>query len=50
MEKIGTKVVFTEMGEILRGIVIGNNEELVLIRTKKQDYIVHGSKIVRRIF
>jgi len=51
MEKIGTKVMFVNMGEILRGEVVDNKEELVLVRTKNgKNYLVEASKIVRRIF
>jgi hypothetical protein len=49
---IDTKVVFTYLGNILKGTVIGlHGEDMVLIKsTRGKNYLVENKQIVRRIF
>lgn len=47
---IGTKVIFTYLGEILKGEILSTEEEMVLIKVKSKNYLVESKQVLRRLF
>ena len=52
MVQIGNKVLFVSLGNILKGVVesFDSASEMYRIKSKRKDYLVDISKIVRVIF
>lgn len=46
----GRKIVFSNLGDILKGIVLSEKEDMVLVQVRRKNYLIDKSKILRVLF